>query len=1060
MQKYTKRCLSLLLAIIMIMTSFTTPVVFAAPEIVAGGYELDMENLPKVHFGVHKEWEELYNAAWEMHKSNIKKIGSAVNPNAPYYVDEAFDTTIFSWDTLFMMLFDKYGMNEFPTLESLDNFYYQQVDGNGPDRGFIPRRINESNANPSFGYADMKGTNPPLWAWAEWEQYMVHGDKNRFSEIIDGKTILQRLDDHFEFIKRNRTVSSTSLYKTTPDGNGTDNSPNGHYDNGYSWSGYSASTGTDLGQTFNDLSIQMYQFAWYIKEIADEVGNTALSAKYEAELETHRALLQQLWDEEDAFFYNLLADGKTFSKSVGTGGTWALSARLATPEQAAQMIEKHTLNSEGLFRPSGTASVAYRDPFFHPDGRYWRGGIWAPASYQYIKGLEYNGYDELAFQEALRHLNTLLKVYPNEYVNDGGTLAKNTIWECYSPDYTRPNLVGDYDIGNGGDYVRSNFVGWSGTLVIGTLIENIIGVTLNAPENEIDWNMHLTESNGISNLFMADNDITLMAEERLSAASPVSINVIAEKAFTLNVTNGEQRFSFDVQPGENTFVVGGKTVGEGGFLSGKTKTIAAATDILSADVTNADASVTFGIAADPSVNDSHMKNQSGKNDEKEIYNLNSIGVRSTVSIRPSELMREVLDDSNAMEYVQTGGVKPIGGPAYDPDYHGYFPARDIMTEDGFMVMAKADHTLKTLKLVLGVKNADAVLTASLSDASAPDYIRTLSGDAEEREYIVEIPFSAASDDRNHLMVCYRIMEAREDSEVSIKAVMLSDGGERYPMSPSGITLTAGNGKVTVDAKDAGQSAEESYKIYYGKNENALDQVLDAPALPVEINGLENNTRYYFAVSRIAGGAESEKSAPQIVTPRNPAEVYTPDIVVLCENQPNSVNLTEEGSTDWLLFDNGNANMSAVKSKNGGTAITDLAALPNGGTFANNESSAAKAVFSYSDGTPPAASGNTHAGTGFSLTGGVSFELPYSELRQQMNLYFGVYGAKVKLTADVLENDIKLGTITEVFESPATGDVPAEYRVHRLDYLLDNPTQTLKITMALDGLYDTRWGSFN
>ena len=55
----------------------------AAPEIVAGGYEIDMERVPKVHFAEHKGWEVLYETAWESHKSNIRAISKGLNPELP-----------------------------------------------------------------------------------------------------------------------------------------------------------------------------------------------------------------------------------------------------------------------------------------------------------------------------------------------------------------------------------------------------------------------------------------------------------------------------------------------------------------------------------------------------------------------------------------------------------------------------------------------------------------------------------------------------------------------------------------------------------------------------------------------------------------------------------------------------------------------------------------------------------------------------------------------------------------------------------------------------------------
>ncbi|MBE6543125.1 MAG: hypothetical protein E7675_01860, partial [Ruminococcaceae bacterium] len=100
-------------------------------ETVAGGYKIDMGDLVQVYFEEHPEWVELYNKSWQLHKSKIQRIPEATNPERPYYVDEAFSGNIFVWDTIFMMLYDRYGMNQFPILSSLENFYYCQLDSKG-----------------------------------------------------------------------------------------------------------------------------------------------------------------------------------------------------------------------------------------------------------------------------------------------------------------------------------------------------------------------------------------------------------------------------------------------------------------------------------------------------------------------------------------------------------------------------------------------------------------------------------------------------------------------------------------------------------------------------------------------------------------------------------------------------------------------------------------------------------------------------------------------------------------------------------------------------------------
>ena len=96
--------------------------------------------------------------------------------------------------------------------------------------GYIFRKRYENNGTTYYDYADVTGLNPPLWAWAEWEQYKVHGDKSRFTTVIQGpgqqpKTIFERLVAHYEFIDREKKMASGLYGKTSGDANGFDDTP-------------------------------------------------------------------------------------------------------------------------------------------------------------------------------------------------------------------------------------------------------------------------------------------------------------------------------------------------------------------------------------------------------------------------------------------------------------------------------------------------------------------------------------------------------------------------------------------------------------------------------------------------------------------------------------------------------------------------------------------------------------------------------------------------------------------------------------------------------------------
>ncbi len=839
----------LLIALLLtpVFTAFAQGVSVQAKEIVAGGYEINMDNVPSVHFEKHKDWENLFSTAWQSHKSNIRKANTALNPENVYYVDEAFDNRIFQWDTLFMMLFDKYGYAEFPVLQSMDNFYYHQVDSAGDDNGFINRMIYESNGQGYYSdYRSTHATNPPLYGWAEWEQYKVHGDKTRFLKVINGKTILQRLDEYFQFIKRNLRVS-TGLYTSHGQGNGLDNTPN---------------QGT--GQSANDLSLQQYQFAYYIKLIANEVNDTALVAKYTTEMNELGALIQEkLWSEQGSFFFNLNSAGTAFTNIATPTGLWSLAAGLATEQQAQKMIDLYALNSEKMFRPGGLSTVTYDYSSFKPTGGYWNGAMWSPTSYQYLKGLQQYGYDDLAFEEAVRHIDALSRVCKKGAYDRYGSYLY-TLWENYSSEYDLPGSTENRDT----EPSRSNFVGWAGALGIGSIIEDIVGVTLDAPSNTVNWNLKLTEGFGIDKLWMKGNSISLSCASRLTATSAASLTITAQQPFTLKVKNGSVTQSFSVPAGTSTLSVSGADSGAGAYIGGKSDAADTFAPSQEADL------VTFTNQTNSAVTDG-LKNQSGRNPGKNLYNINTVGYR------------------NAAVQESPAASALLGGSLYE--------YRKAGVNDGFMVMAKAGTQLKTMKMLVGVKNATAVVDAVLSDASVLNFKKTLSAGAAEKVFAVEIPFRAASDGKS-LLVKYLIQSAQSDGSISLKAVSLEDGGTLYPAAPAApkdITLTSDNHSLAISADLDGVSYD-SFKVYYGFDPLDLSENVTFTALPAALTGLQNYKRYYVAVVGVKDGMESELS---------PIKSEVPELVKLSDR--------ERALGDWEAIRdtvlNGNTGFDDIKS---------------------------------------------------------------------------------------------------------------------------------------------------
>ena len=78
------------------------------------------------------------------------------------------------WDTCFMAMYCRYAPDQFPGIQSLDNFYELQRDD-----GFIAMTYDLNIGEEP--YPDR--INPPLFAWTEWMHFRATGDDSRLSRV-------------------------------------------------------------------------------------------------------------------------------------------------------------------------------------------------------------------------------------------------------------------------------------------------------------------------------------------------------------------------------------------------------------------------------------------------------------------------------------------------------------------------------------------------------------------------------------------------------------------------------------------------------------------------------------------------------------------------------------------------------------------------------------------------------------------------------------------------------------------------------------------------------------
>ena len=137
-------------------------------------------SVPDPVFDREPGYVDLYWEAWELAHEHIKEQKGLPQPR---YIDEAFwDDTIWIWDTCFMVMFCKYAPDEFPGVESLNNFYFPLHD-KSYEEGTFPLNIQHPD-------------NPPLFAWVEHDNFMVTDNRDHVVNLLTGTKYLQK---HFEW---------------------------------------------------------------------------------------------------------------------------------------------------------------------------------------------------------------------------------------------------------------------------------------------------------------------------------------------------------------------------------------------------------------------------------------------------------------------------------------------------------------------------------------------------------------------------------------------------------------------------------------------------------------------------------------------------------------------------------------------------------------------------------------------------------------------------------------------------------------------------------------------
>ncbi len=496
--------------------------------------------LPRPVYDAKREYLELYDRAWELAHQRVDELPGLP---APRYMDEAHRSDrIWIWDTCFMVHFCKYCPEEFPGIESLENFYRVLLPGGVKQ---LPKvrgnRWCEDQEGQLLDFSIHHADNPPLFAWTEYVYALQTGDRARLEKVYSENRWLQRWYEYFDSFDPSAPPPFGSvcrvLAKKHRDGyswggcqSGMDNTPRGR--RGDRDPGPASKSPDDPQVRWIDALAQQGLSALYMARIAELLGKADEAAewhrRYEAAKETANRLY---WDETDGFYYDIRANDLAKVKVPTIASYWPVLAEMADARQRERMFAQ--LEDDARFGGLvPTPSLARSDADFDPEGGYWRGSVWLPTTYMTLKALDAGGEYARARQTALKLVEHLYRTYRE--------FEPHTIWECYSPTAPKP-ATGK----RSGKFVRPDFCGWSALGPISIFLEDVIGIkSANAFTRTLvcDFERRPQGRVGVTNYRFGDIVCSVIA-------TTAAIEVESSGAFTL-VADGRQ---LTVKPGKNIF---------------------------------------------------------------------------------------------------------------------------------------------------------------------------------------------------------------------------------------------------------------------------------------------------------------------------------------------------------------------------------------------------------------------------------------------------------------------------------------------------------------------------
>ena len=294
-----------------------------------------------------------------------------------------------------------------------------------------------------------RNSKPPLAAWAVWNVYKETNDieflKEMYPKLVDYHNWWYTNRDHdkngiaeYGGMVHPANNSEDEIILAAAWESGMDNATRfdkegfGSDDVGVHVFENKDNNGNTVGYSINqesvDLNSYLYAEKGFLKSMADILGKTEDSQKYEVEAKNVGEYIRNnMFDKETGFFYDLQINEDGSEKKLlvnrgkGTEGWMPLWAKIATQDEA-ELVKENMLdpNKFNTYMPLPTASKD--NPKFNPN-KYWRGPVWMDQALYGIESLQNYGFKDEA--------ETLTKKL---FDNAEGLIGDWPIRENYNPE--------------------------------------------------------------------------------------------------------------------------------------------------------------------------------------------------------------------------------------------------------------------------------------------------------------------------------------------------------------------------------------------------------------------------------------------------------------------------------------------------------------------------------------------------------------------------------------------------------------------------------------------------